>query len=68
MQATRHAKLQEGQTYTNRGGGTFRCLGVTTDGAIVQNVNSGWRCFAHVITMYEDGTIEWDFSTGGSFS
>ena len=67
MQATRHAKLQEGQIYKNRGGGMFRCLRVTQDGAIAQNIKSGWTFFAHVITVYEDRTIEWDFSTGGHF-
>lgn len=68
MQATRHAKLQEGQIYRNRGGGMFRCLRITSDGAIVKNIKSRWTCFAHVITMYEDGSIEWDYSTDGSFS
>lgn len=46
----------------------FRCLHITSDGAIVKNIKSRWTCFAHVITMYEDGSIEWDYSTDGSFS
>lgn len=33
----------------------------------MENVRTGWIFWAHVITMYEDGTIEWDYSTVGSF-
>ena len=58
--------LTEGQIYKNRGGGSFRCLSVTgTHDPILTNVESGWTFTAHTITMYRDGTIEWDYSTGG---
>ena len=55
--------------YENVGGGTFRCelpLGDSCD-AWMQNTASGWTCLAHGIVRYEDGTIEWDYSTAGHF-
>lgn len=65
----RHAKLTEGCIYRNRSGESFRCLSVTgTPDPILKNVKSGWTFTAHVITMYEDGSIEWDYSTSGAFS
>lgn len=65
-EGVRHVGLTEGQIYKNRGGGSFRCLSVTgTHDPILTNVESGWTFTAHTITMYRDGTIEWDYSTGG---
>ena len=55
--------------YENAGGGIYRCslpLGDSCD-AWMQNTASGWTCLAHGIVRYEDGTIEWDYSTGGHF-
>ncbi len=64
----RHAVLTRGEIYKNKNGGSFRCLESYDDGdALVQNVASGWTCWAHVVTMYDDGTIEWDYSTAGHF-
>lgn len=68
MTGARHAPLIEGGIYANRGGGSFRCLTAWSDGGTVRNMASGWTCDAHGITMYEDGSIEWDYSTGGHFS
>lgn len=72
MEGKRNAVLEAGRIYQNRGGGKFRCL-ISWGGhgqesrAVVRNIDSGWRCTAHGITMYEDGTIEWDYSAGGFF-
>ena len=64
----RHAVLEVGKTYKNRGGGEFRCLAALTDDKyVLVNVKSHWRLTAHTITMYDDGTIEWDYSTDGFF-
>lgn len=55
--------------YENAGGGMFRCelpLGDSCD-AWMQNTASGWTLLAHGIVRYEDGTIEWDYSTQGHF-
>lgn len=55
--------------YRNRGGGCFLCRRVFRSGvdAIMQNITSGWTFTAHGIRRYEDGTIVWDYSTGGRF-
>ena len=56
--------------YENAGGGTYRCEGpvkLEPCSAWMQNTASGWTLLAHGITRYEDGTIEWDYSTGGHF-
>lgn len=37
------------------------------DCSYLERVKDAWVLVAHVITMYEDGTIEWDYSTGGHF-
>ena len=31
------------------------------------NTKTGWTLTAHGLVQYEDGTIEWDYSTGGYF-
>jgi len=60
-----------GQIYRNQGGGTFRCLEVAGSlgeyKAFMQNVKSLWTFLASGCGMYEDGTIDWDYSTGGHF-
>ena len=59
----------EGKIYENAGGGRYICLAVLSDReAKVQNTVSGWTCCAHGIVRYENGTIEWDYSTGGHFA
>ena len=63
----RHARLTEGTVYRNRNGGDYLCRIVLRDGAIMTNTKSRWQCEAHIITLYDDGTIEWDYSTGGHF-
>ena len=70
MAGTRHAALERGKEYKNRCGGTFRCISrdiEDSDAYYMQNTASRWTFMAHVITLYEDGTIEWDYSTGGRF-
>ncbi len=68
MEITRHAELKHGEIYKNRGGGTFKCIGrYHADAYEMQNTATLWTFTAHVITQYQDGTIEWDYSTGGKF-
>ncbi|WP_195376961.1 hypothetical protein [Anaerotruncus rubiinfantis] len=65
----RHAGLKRGTIYTNKGGGKFLCTSDTcNDITYFENVVSGWRLAAHCVTQYDDGTIEWDYSTGGMFA
>ena len=70
-----------GQVYTNRGGGTFRCIaqaevgptfyngagGFSSACGVFQNTTSGWTFTAEGIIQYIDGTIEWDHSVDGRF-
>lgn len=63
----RHFILDEGKVYENKNGGAYRCIGMRNDFAYLVNVKSHWRFIAHTITMYDDGTIEWDYSTNGFF-
>ena len=58
-----------GEIYRNQGGGTFRCLrsGWKLGEAQMQNVASGWTLDAHGCGIYEDGTMDWDYSTSGHF-
>lgn len=64
----RHALLLEDETYKNAAGGDYKCLRAENrDTYIMQNISSGWTFTAHVITRYEDGTIEWDYSSNGHF-
>lgn len=54
--------------YKNAGGGTYRCIGnLNEERAVMQNVDSKWTFTAHGCGIYEDGTIDWDRSTGGHF-
>lgn len=57
-----------GTIYQNRGGGEYICTG-TAGGydATMERIKDGWQLLAHGLLMYEDGTIEWDYSTGGRF-
>lgn len=57
-----------GKTYTNEGGGEFKCLESFTSGnAWMQNTASGWTFIAHGCGIYGNMTIDWDFSTEGHF-
>lgn len=68
-QLYRNADLEIGKTYANKGGGTFRCLRYEGNNSYkMVNVLSGWTFYAHNITMYSNGSIEWDYSTGGYFA
>ncbi len=58
-----------GRIYRNRGGGEFRCLRCLSEPyhAVMQNTSSGWILVAHGCGIYPDGTMDWDYSTGGYF-
>ena len=59
--------------YENEGGGTFKAVwwhgtaDPTERIATMQNTRSGWTFTAHGIGIYEDGKIDWDYSTNGRF-
>lgn len=61
---------QAGLEYRNQGGGVFCCLhaGYKDGEGVMQNVKSLWTLTAHGCGIYEDGTIDWDYSTNGHFA
>lgn len=69
---TRHAfRPKVGHVYENEGGGSFRCIDLFNffyNDAVMRNVKSGWTFVAHGVGIYEDGRIDWDYSTGGYFA
>jgi len=63
---------ERGTIYMNHGGGTFRCLTAPRRcfigiAAMMQNTKSGWTFEARGIHTYDDGSIDWDYSTGGHY-
>ena len=58
---------EQGKVYQNKGGGEFLCIQSFDGDAIMQNTASRWTFKAHGVTQYEDGTVEWDYSTRGHF-
>lgn len=72
--AANYIKPEIGQTYTLRNGGEYRCLWVWDAdkvhlgecSAVLIRDKDGWKLTAHGVQQNEDGTIEWNYSTGGT--
>lgn len=58
---------KRGKIYKNKGGGEFLCIQEADGSAVMQNIASGWTFKANGVVQYEDGTVEWDYSTEGHF-
>lgn len=71
-----------GQTYLNRNGGEYRCTGnmcyesdeqmrralsLGEHRASLVRIKDGWSLIAHGMIQYADGSIEWNYSSGGTF-
>lgn len=62
-----------GRIYTLRGGGDYECLSVTDADRVKQGecsavflrVSDGWKSTVHGLQKSDNGTVEWDYSTGG---
>jgi len=58
-----------GTIYQNRNGSRYRCTHAFIDGSVLmERLSDGWTLTAHGVCQYEDGTIEWDYSTGGRWT
>jgi|GEM_PF-704645 len=58
-----------GCTYINHNGGDYLCISIPDEkSAVMERVKDKWTLVAHGIKMYGDGTIEWDYSTGGHWT
>lgn len=64
----RTQSLTIGRIYTNRNGNEYLCIGHSENGSIMERTKDSWTLTAHGITIYNDGTIEWDYSTGGRWT
>lgn len=59
------------RVYTNRNDRQYHCTGVVESSrpwetvAYFTRLSDGWSLAAHGPQIYEDGTIEWNYSTGG---
>ena len=72
--------LQVGELYElhtdnrNHKGQVLECLRVLPNdyyspfSAVVRSTITGWTMMVHGTNGYEDGSIDWDFSTNGYFS
>lgn len=58
---------EPGKAYPNKGGSEFLCLRIQSGIPIMRNTRSGWTMEVHNVWQYEDGKIEWDYSTNGHF-
>ena len=62
---------QPGAGYKNQSGGIFDCIGTPEpehgNAVLMRNRESGWTFYAHGIGIYEDDSIDWNYSTDGHF-
>ncbi len=59
-----------GDEFEHRSGGKYICVAedLTPNNApTLKNLSSGWIFQAHGVGRYDNGTIDWDYSTGGQF-
>lgn len=72
----RYIRPEFGQVYTLRNGGDYRCMFVSNAdqaergecSAVLVRESDGWQLIAHGIQQNDDGTIEWNYSTGGHWT
>ena len=59
----------QGAIYRNRNGSDFKCIRPIPGeySAEMERLVDGYTLVAHGIQRYIDGTIEWDYSTGGQW-
>ena len=60
---------EQGKIYTLHGGGSYLCVEVLRDespeGAVMRRLSDGYVLKAHGLRLAQNGTIHWDYSTGG---
>mgnify|MGYP004613789491 CR=1 FL=1 len=54
-----------GNTYHNRCGSDFRCVGYDGEAPIFERISDGWTLLAHCVYQESDGNIYWGYSTNG---
>lgn len=58
-------EIEVGKIYQNRNGKLYLCKNIAGENATMERTTDHWTLVAHGIRLYEDGTIEWNYSTGG---
>lgn len=62
---------EPGKTYRNKGGGEYLCIRsgneLGENNAEMKNIATTYTLKAVGCCLYQDGTIEWDFSFNGRF-
>lgn len=66
----RNVRLEAGRDYAHRSNGsTYKCLAGGLEPSLqhvsVLSLDRCWTFTAHNVTMYADGSIDWDYSTDG---
>ena len=55
-----------GRVYHNRSGADYRCIQTMDDGrAVMVRLHDNWTLVAHGVRQYDNGDIEWDWSSDG---
>ena len=57
--------LEIGKKYKNHNGSEYVCRANYSHSTVLERIKDSWTLEAHGICIYDDGTIEWDYSTGG---
>ncbi len=56
----------EGRIYMNNNSSAYRCTRrIDSETAVMVRETDGWTLIAHRVRRLENGSIEWDCSTGG---
>ena len=56
----------EGRIYMNNNSSAYRCTRrINSETAVMVRETDGWTLIAHQVRRLENGSIEWDCSTGG---
>ena len=56
----------EGRIYMNNNSSAYRCTRrINSETAVMVRETDGWTLIAHRVRRLENGSIEWDCSTGG---
>ena len=65
--ARRRYSIKKNEVVLNRNGWFFICVKEGKNPTLM-NVRTGWEMVVHGLGIYDDGKIDWDFSTGGFWS
>lgn len=67
QERTTYFNPKAGKTYSNKNGFSYTCLSSEGNSEATFINKANWKFHAHGCQIYKDGTIEWNYSTGGYF-